>query len=189
MENNNSKNSKKINTGAMCAALSIMLGITPLIGCAKSNSDVNANRYTSSIEELENIYSYGNTYLAEEHRNKYEFSREKIRVVSYYKGQYKIIILLDNYYSHNGIGDSAYIVSPNIDESHYCTLTSDSIGLCVADDMFTCFRNAKCQYFPFEDFLNEDEKGRNSFYIEELVSIQERMNEKEKTLSLKPNNN
>ena len=162
------KLNKKIRVSSMCAALSVMLGITSMIGCSKNN-----------FSELSSIYSYGNTFLSDENKNKYEFSRENIRVASYYDDQYKIIILSDKEVY------SDYIVSPNPGETHFCNLGSDHITLLLDNVSF----RRRCQYFPLEMFLNDEEKSRDSFYIEELVAIQERMNEKEKTLSLKPNNN
>ena len=61
------KKPNKIITSGSIAALSLMLGITSLTGCARSEK----------FNEISSIYSFGNTYLSDEKKKSIHFP-EKI---------------------------------------------------------------------------------------------------------------
>lgn len=156
--------SNKIITRGSIGVLSLMLGITSLTGCTKSKS----NDY---FEEMAYIYSYDNTYLSDENKEKYLFSREKVRVFDCEKLGVVIIVKDD-------VDDYGYIVPETEAANHWCFLHSDHITIVLSDGAFKQYGN----YLPLENFLNEDEKEKDKFYIEELVEIQNRVNNEKSML-------
>lgn len=82
--------------------------------------------------------------------------------------------------------DYDYIVPETKAWNHMCYMNKNYITIILSNPVnysTDSVQMIKGNYLPLEEFLDEEEK--DSFYIEELVEIQNRINKTEKTLTRK----